>query len=622
MSPTGFQKYLEVMNRQSLGKKPEHHRNADVLLPHQRTGPIENPLAILESKFPNPKDTDKEEIRCDSPELDTSAVYPKASTHANKPLSKYLSPEYNRETNTHQNTTHPSDYQSKSSKLRSDDSDLYQNRGYILAQVNRNYDSPQKETAMHTPRGITTGLEKSRWAGPSYKNTPFGKASQPAAIYSTPIQNRQPGIVEKQAAPSFCQSTDKPPHQKLVETHASLTTNKADTPEFGQIERTEEYEADPRRDWPTELGANIGQAQTQKDSSYSASSSTRDAPVPPYITDFIKTWIQGAHKVEADFMHQKNHTDCDIDTHTGVFMKPIEYPKTRCQELMSRAQCEQTSELFMRQFIAEIARRDPSLRAERKAAKQARAAAMASEAGTRPLLEEPPNPNEVRIPCHLRPAIESDVEAITDIYNQEIADGYKVMDTNALRQEDFYKVYVQCVAEKAPFVVAVEGQHEAIGEGRQEVIGFALVTAVNLGITGSYDTLSRCGGKLLVIVKPEYRRKKIGTALIDILITNCTGWYMPKGGYQFVNFTNDWISTEFGNKSRKWWYLQMEVIIRSGADEHATRQGEEFQWIWNFLESKFDLLLKHYDEKCLCDPRQMKWLDKLTFRRDCRTLGK
>ncbi|KAI1123883.1 hypothetical protein F5Y10DRAFT_42735 [Nemania abortiva] len=104
----------------------------------------------------------------------------------------------------------------------------------------------------------------------------------------------------------------------------------------------------------------------------------------------------------------------------------------------------------MRQFIAEIARRDPNMnesktKAEQQVAKQARATVMAAEAGTRPLLEEPPKPDEVQIPCHLRPTIESDIEAITDIYNQEIGEGYKVMDTNALRQEDFYKVYSQCI---------------------------------------------------------------------------------------------------------------------------------------------------------------------------------
>lgn len=266
----------------------------------------------------------------------------------------------------------------------------------------------------------------------------------------------------------------------------------------------------------------------------------------------------------------------------------------------------------MKQFAAEIARR------KRKTERQDRVTSMPVEIEAAPLREELPNPNKVQIPCHLRPATELDIEAITDIYNHEIAEGYNVMDTNPLEEEDFYKMYNRCVTEKIPFIVAVKGWHGEIEEPHQTVVGFSLVTAVSLGITGSYETLSSPGGKLLVIVKPEYRRKKIGTALIDILMTNCTGWYISKSGYQFVNFTHDWISAEFGTNPRKWWYLDMEVMIRSGEKEEITRKGEEFQWIWNFLESKFDLLLKHYDEKCFYEPRHMTWLDKLTFRRPCR----
>jgi L-amino acid N-acyltransferase YncA len=261
------------------------------------------------------------------------------------------------------------------------------------------------------------------------------------------------------------------------------------------------------------------------------------------------------------------------------------------------------------------------MKIKRKVEKPARATAVATEAQEEPLREEPPNAHKVQFPCHLRPATKSDIKAITDIYNQEVAEGYKVMDTNPLNQDDFYNIYSQCLTEEMPFVVAVEGWHGKIAEPHEVIIGFALVTAVNRGISGSYKTLSRIGGKLLVIVKTGYRRKKIGTALIDILITNCTGWYISKRGYQFVNSTHDWMSTEFGSNPRKWWYLEMEVMIRSGANEEMTRKGEEFQLIWNFLESKFDLLLKHYDEKCFYDPRRMNWLDKLTFRRVCRTLG-
>ncbi|KAI0104206.1 hypothetical protein GGR51DRAFT_572856 [Nemania sp. FL0031] len=704
MSSTGFQKYVEVMNRQTLDKKTER-QGAATLLPHQRTGPIKNPLAIQELKFQTPKTICKEEIGTDTLRRDSPAICPGASIDDNATPSKYSSPDHNQETNAYQKSAQPLDHQLNSSKLCSVVSDLYQSQSYVLAQEGQNYESSQKSNTPRTPRAIDTGLAKSRWAGPGYNSAPISKVGRIATIFPTPIQSSQRGKVEKQIAAPFGESADKLKNWRLVETNAPLVASGTETlnisqgyltkwknnviapcsdgrnqtqdggwdkPEYyegnhtwasglqrsptvpsvlaaqGNLEvntesptsdtQAKDFEVgqlkltntslDLRWNWPTELGAlkNVEQVRTpspRKNSSDSVSSSTEEGFVPQYITDFIRTWIQDSPDVNADFIHQNidGHEDCDVDTLQGALMKPIEYPKTRCQELMSRSQCKQTSDSVMRQFAAEIARRGPNMKSARKAAKQAGTAVIATEAEVEPLFEEPRNPNEVQAPCHLRPATESDIEAITDIYNQEMADGYKVMDTIPLRQEDFRKIYNQCMTEKAPFVVAVDGYHGVVDDGRQEIIGFALVTAVNLGIAGSYETLSKCGGKLLVIVKPKYRRKKIGTALIDIVITNCTGWYMPKGGYQFVNFTHDWISTEFGSKPRKWWYLEMEVIISSGVSEETTREREEFQWIWNFLESKFNLLLKHYDEKCLYEPRQMKWLDQLTFRRDCRSLG-
>lgn len=290
---------------------------------------------------------------------------------------------------------------------------------------------------------------------------------------------------------------------------------------------------------------------------------------------------------------------------------------------MSRDQLEMTSAFAMRQYMAEMERKDPQKKAQRKAEKQARAAAKAATAvAEQENVAEPlPNPNEVQTPCHLRPATESDMAAITAIYNQEIVDGHTVMDTKLVGENCFRRIYDQSLAEKMPFIVAVEGWYGTISTTPQRVIGFSLVTAVSRGIAGSYDTLSRRGGKLLVIVRPEFRRRKVGTALIDIIVTNCTGWHISKGGYQFVNFTHDWISTEFGRSPRKWWYLELDVMIRSAESEEKARNGEEFQWIWNFLEGTFNLFLQHYDEKCFYQDQKMQWLDKLTFRRDCRTRG-
>ncbi|KAJ2999049.1 hypothetical protein NUW58_g130 [Xylaria curta] len=382
---------------------------------------------------------------------------------------------------------------------------------------------------------------------------------------------------------------------------------------------------DPRGNWPTksyEGGQEVmGKGQgslCQGASSDEVLSSMEDRNDPPqYLTDFIQTWVRGAHVVKADFTSQDSqfHEECDINTYDGRLIDPVIYPRTRPQELMSRDQSEMTSANRIREYAV---RKGLKNKMERKAEGPG-ATAKAAVEEIEPVPEEVLNTNRVRIPCHLRPAVESDIEAITAIYNREVENGYNSMDSHPVKTYDFQKVYNQCQTEKMPFVVAIEGQHGVVAY--PEVLGFALITAIDRGISGSHKTLSAPGGKMLVIVKEEYRRKKIGTALMDIIMANCTGWYIPKGGYQFVNSSHGWISSQFGSNPRKWWYIEMEIKILSDANEEKTRRGAEFQWIWNFLEVKFDLILKHYDEKCCFEERYKNWLDKLTFRRACRSLG-
>ncbi|KAI3337081.1 hypothetical protein HD806DRAFT_542797 [Xylariaceae sp. AK1471] len=398
----------------------------------------------------------------------------------------------------------------------------------------------------------------------------------------------------------------------------------------------EDSVTDPRMSWPTEsnfqakidpdfVNQDWNQTRRPRKKSLDETSSSTEGivAVPKYMTDYIKAWIQGAHVVTASFLHQNvaGHEDCDVDTYEGTLNKPIKYPTTVRQTIISRRQLETTSERSMKEWVAMVARKDPKRKAERKAAKEAKAAAKAAaEIEPEPFVE-PPNPNEVQTPCHLRPVNGGDIGAITAIYNQEIADGYKVMDTKPVSSDNFNRIYSQCLAEKMPFVVAIEGWHGAADASHSDVIGFALVTAVYRGISGSYETLSRPGGKLLVIVKPEYRRKKIGTALIDVILSSCSTRYMPKGGYQFVNIAQDRTLMRYESNPRAWYYLEMEVMILSFENEEKTRQHDEFQWIWNFLEAKFCLLLKHYDDRCFFEPLHKKWLDKLTFRHTCRALG-
>ncbi|KAI1355816.1 hypothetical protein F5Y01DRAFT_326327 [Xylaria sp. FL0043] len=682
MSSAQFQKYLEEMNREPLGKKPGQQRSS-TLLPHQRTGPNE------ELKLQSPNLSEKQ-VERGAYQQDNMEALPRTSMNNGSPHGNSSTPTHNRQLDGHHNIMPPSDRQSKPSELQST-TNLHQRQDSTFDRQEQQYNSPGNTSITGISPGMHGGLAKSRWADSTYKSTPVGKFGQPLNSYSTPLRSQQKSAVAKPTVTPASNIDDywKPdgncssPLQytpvtlksgsnifeentkdgnfstpvesdhtqsngwatledvrhkdgesglQLSMPQTSVATTREGINVINQSTASFNHKApDPRVNWPTELytPSKFNDKKSSKKSSDEVSiSADRDEAVPQHVTEFIEFWIQSAHTVEAEFLSQGDdlHEDCDVDTYNGVLMQPIEYHRTKPRELMSRRQMESTSALLMSQFVAEIRRRDPERKAQRKAEKAARAAARAAAAAAeaaRPdtSFDALPNPNEVQIPCHLRPAVESDIEAIAAIYNQEIADGYKVMDTKPVEINDFQKLYNQSLEEKLPFIVAVEGWYGSMDTTHHEVAGFALITTVSRGIAGSCETLSTRGGKLVVIVKPEFRRKKIGTALMDIIVTNCTGWHMPKGGYQFVNFTHDWISTEFGHNPRKWWYLEIEIMIRSAENEKRAREGEEFQWIWNFLEAKFNLLLKHYDEKCFYQPHKMYWLDKLTFRRDCCTRG-
>ncbi|KAI1313675.1 hypothetical protein F5Y03DRAFT_389974 [Xylaria venustula] len=656
MSSTKFQEYLEGMNRQPLDRKSEH-QSSRVLLPHQRTGPAQEP----ESPTPNISEKQAEHGAC---QQDGAKTSPGCSARDKTPArNMYSSPEPSTQLDVQ---TPPSNCQNNGlAKSRWANSSYNGTPVRQSGQPLNNFSaSAQRQPTTTMRRPNVTPLSKSNGVfsdgTPDEKNTPLtGNAIviprlSPSALSG---QNNRTYPLEKgepdhklsngwEESDSIQHKVEKPVPQFSTAAASVRGAEGSSQPIKKHSSPSINAVPDPRVNWPTESGvpggigqdiarqnrtsrANPAPLSSKKSTDEMSTSTEGERAVPPHVTDFIEHWRQTAHSVEADFLSQNRdpHGDCDVNTYSGDILEPIDYPATKQQELMSRAQLEQTSAVFMRQLIAGLARRDPKRKAQKKAEKEARAAARAAAAavaaaGTPEVsTAELPNINEVQIPCHLRPAVESDIEAIAAIYNQEVADGYKLMDTKPVRQEDFRTIYSQSLVEKMPFVVAVAGWHGAMNTSHQEVIGFALITAVSRGIAGSYDTSSRRGGKLLVIVKPQCRRKKIGTALMDIIITNCTGWHMSKGGYQFVNFTHDWMSNEYGSSPRTWWYLEMDIMIRSAENEERAREGEEFQWIWNFLESKFTLLLQHYDEKCFYHPHKMYWLDKLTFRRDCRTRG-
>ena len=238
-------------------------------------------------------------------------------------------------------------------------------------------------------------------------------------------------------------------------------------------------------------------------------------------------------------------------------------------------------------------------------------------------IEEFVDPNQVQADCYLRPATDDDMEGVAAIYNAEVAVSYKVRDTQPVSIEQFHGLLRVCRLQNQPFIVAVEGRpNSGPDTPRGRILGVCLVDALQRGIFGSYATSTRPCGIITVIVHPEWRRKKIGTALIDVIISCCSTQYLCKGGYQWVCDPNDVTHTEPAYNARKWATLQMDVLVRSGKTKKDVQESEEYQWTLDFLEAKFNLHFVKHDQYVGRTPHRITgfdpWLDRLIFEHRCR----
>ncbi|RYP07987.1 hypothetical protein DL765_008954 [Monosporascus sp. GIB2] len=335
---------------------------------------------------------------------------------------------------------------------------------------------------------------------------------------------------------------------------------------------------------------------------------------------FVEWWVNAIPEVKADFLDRDvpGHQHCDVDTNTGTLIEPVEYPDTFRPPGSLRSQFDRTPQEYINSVLREL-----QVRADRIAQKKSRREIAAIKAARQRVIEEDVNPDRVQVDCHLRPATEKDMEGVAAIYNREVNNSYKVVDTQPVTVAKFHELLRCCKAHSQPFVVAVADWHFADMENcENSIIGFCLVDALERGISGSYNTSTKPCGKIIVVVHPDWRQKKLGTALIDVIMASCSTRYTSREGYQWVSTPDDEVHVRPPYNKRRWHMLQVEVLVKSGKSKEDVQRGEEYKWILEFLETKFALLLTKHDEKLYYHPSQAlglnHWLDRLTFEHRCR----
>ncbi|KAL7626978.1 hypothetical protein AAE478_003753 [Parahypoxylon ruwenzoriense] len=315
------------------------------------------------------------------------------------------------------------------------------------------------------------------------------------------------------------------------------------------------------------------------------------------VEQYIKKWVKTTHEIVANpFPEGVGRPErCDINTVTGMVLDPVRYPVTlTVEDFVPGVNCCSDDHI----------ERTLRLHGVRGKGDQSRKK----------------NSREIRVPCHLRPAVESDMERVAEIYNEEVRSSYKLPDKFPVVASKFRQLLYGCLMQGLPFFVAVEGWH---GHKNCDnyVVGFALVDVVLRGIMGSYSTHGAPCGKITIVVEPEFRRQNICSALLDAVLICCSSRYTARLGYEIVNPDKDPRFLCAASNVREWHHVEMEVPIPSKGPHNNFEDGEDSRWIFDYLAKYFDMDLVHWDEKIYRDDRfGGVWLDRLTFRHQCRDL--
>ncbi len=194
------------------------------------------------------------------------------------------------------------------------------------------------------------------------------------------------------------------------------------------------------------------------------------------------------------------------------------------------------------------------------------------------------NEAEARIPkfvYHIRPADYFDMPGVVEIYNLEVLEGTQALDTEPLRDDDFYKLLRMSQENKLPFIVALLGSSASSQTGQPYVLGeswtawvdtviaFAFLTINQPGLSGRLDGTSRYSAKLHLFVHPQYRRKGVGQAMLDQLMHLASTRYKQVGGAEYVNPRGDPLYTSAAEAPRKYHRAFVEVRLKSRADPAA-----------------------------------------------------
>ncbi|KAK3905099.1 hypothetical protein C8A05DRAFT_13066 [Staphylotrichum tortipilum] len=379
-----------------------------------------------------------------------------------------------------------------------------------------------------------------------------------------------------------------------------------------------------------------------------------------YLAAFITAWIkQIPDSAPASFNQGvPEHWRCDIDTVTGRFFQPICQPESIIdhsnnidQHLEWRRQ-NWTSTLLMRRSMGPRGHGPGhkghwNPRSRCPAALDERLIVAVHE----PVIEKPEYQHFVpRTPCYLRPAAKHDMQGVCRIYNLEMERGLQALDTEPLTGEDFEHILTTAQKLGMPFIVAMSGSARELGltkgnlafsafrqmpshgpDNFGEVLGFAFLSTWQSGLTGqgTANGSSRATTRINVFVHPEYRLKKVGFSLLDMLLTTVSDRFSSESGYDFIDPTNSPVYKNSRGRERQYFRLYISYRVKSKQRAEGNPKLEKEQeaydndltWVKKMLVDKLNFVelvrFENVHRTAKGRAEAVCWLDEVVFEHTC-----
>ncbi|KAK1831701.1 hypothetical protein QBC39DRAFT_83497 [Podospora conica] len=396
-----------------------------------------------------------------------------------------------------------------------------------------------------------------------------------------------------------------------------------------------------------------------------------------YVQEVICGWRTKVPPMAPSTFLQEtpNHYLSDVHTEHGCLLQPIEYPHTLPRVVDIKDGLEFRRQNWSSAFMERrrLALEEQKERRNGSSIHHLAEVPEKQESGwDRPKEPEPerfkrqilkrkddsPPPHNLlspRLPCYLRPARESDMEQIAEIYNWEVNKGIQARDSKPVAAEVFLDVFRQAEQLGMPFLVAVYGSARQPGRRRQEndvltccirdpastatpdpklfgkVLGFSYLSVWRPGVTGDLDGSSRATSQVNLFVHPQYKRKRLGTSLLDKIMSTIASAFFSTDAYDFVDPSLNpmYKPGSSGLGPRRFHKVYASFLVRTKVAEprDAKKQKEEehyeddLRWVGEWLTGQFRFENKTRFDMVHRTPRSrpgpVQWLDEVVFEYGC-----